>query len=171
MLTPVLVLAIVEGWIPQYESMAAVRVAGLLGAVLGGALLLWARHFPRVWLLLHQATPLADSARSNLMPRLDAIMDRCGTSLPRRPAIYRFGAPGGYIMNALALPSLHAPAVAAPFGLAPRQAAATARLYLLDLAVRYAFDAAGGRGGAVEQWLLPALTDRPSTGASTTGSR
>jgi len=112
LLTPVVVLAIVEGWIPQYEPMAAVRVAGLLGAVLGAALLLWARHFPRVWLRLHQATPLADSARSDLMPRLDAIMDRCGTSLPRRPAIYRFGAPGGYIMNALALPSLHAPAVA-----------------------------------------------------------
>jgi hypothetical protein len=68
----------------------------------------------------------------------------------------------------------HASALLAPFGLAPRQAAATARLYLLDLAVRYAVDrqdAAGGRGGAVEQWLLPALTDGAAPGARTVRSR
>ena len=53
-----------------------------------------------------------------------------------------------------------APAVIAPFGLAPQQAVAAARLYLLDLAVRYVLDrqdAASGRFGAVEEWLLPAV--------------
>jgi hypothetical protein len=54
-----------------------------------------------------------------------------------------------------------APAMVAPFGLAPGQAVATARLYLLDLAVRYCADrqdASRGQAGVVEDWLLPALT-------------
>jgi hypothetical protein len=53
-----------------------------------------------------------------------------------------------------------AQAMVAPFGLAPGQAVATARLYLLDLAVRYVADrqdASSGQAGAVEDWLLPAL--------------
>lgn len=61
----------------------------------------------------------------------------------------------------------------APFDVHGPRAAATARLYLLDLAVRYAQDdqaAAGGRGGEVERWLLPALAGRPDAHTPTRGS-
>jgi hypothetical protein len=50
-----------------------------------------------------------------------------------------------------------------PFGVPAADAGPTARLYLLDLAVRYVTDgqaAKGGRGGAVEEWLLPVVEGR-----------
>ena len=52
------------------------------------------------------------------------------------------------------------PALLAPFGLDPADAAAVGRLYLVELAARYLLDgqaAAGARLGRVERWLLPAL--------------
>lgn len=53
-------------------------------------------------------------------------------------------------------------ATLAPLGVGSRAADATARAYLVTLACRYLGDdqrAAGGRLGAVEEWLLPALRE------------
>lgn len=52
------------------------------------------------------------------------------------------------------------PALLAPFGLDPADAAAVGRLYLVEIAARYQLDgqaAAGARLGRLERWLLPAL--------------
>lgn len=49
----------------------------------------------------------------------------------------------------------------APFGLTPAQAQVTALAYLVEIASRYLVDdqaAAGARVGAVDSWLLPAIT-------------
>ncbi len=51
----------------------------------------------------------------------------------------------------------------AHFGIASREAATVASLYLIDLALRYTLDAqrdAGGRSGKVEEWVIPALRAR-----------
>ena len=52
------------------------------------------------------------------------------------------------------------PALLAGYGLDPADAAAVARLYLVEIAARYLLDgqaAAGARLGRLERWLLPAL--------------
>jgi hypothetical protein len=53
-----------------------------------------------------------------------------------------------------------APEVLGPWGLGPRVADLVAALYLADVALRYLADdqrAAGGFGGRVEDWIIPAL--------------
>jgi hypothetical protein len=53
-----------------------------------------------------------------------------------------------------------APAVLAPWGIGPAEARLTAALYLLEIGLRYLSEdqrAAGGRGGDVNSWILPAV--------------
>jgi hypothetical protein len=55
-----------------------------------------------------------------------------------------------------------APSVLAPWSLSAGSARLTAALYLTEIAVRYVRDgqrAAGGYGGQVETWIVPALRD------------
>ena len=111
-LTPALVLMLVAEWSPEGDAAGALRWAVALGALFGGLLLLWQRNYAHVWLQLHRATLLRDSVRPELMARLEGILDRAGASLHRRPAVFRYGEPGGHVMNAFAIPSLSAPSVA-----------------------------------------------------------
>jgi heat shock protein HtpX len=94
---------------------AAMRIALWVGGYLATVTMLWQHFYPRVWLDLHRAAPLRASARPELVARIDAVLDRA--TPPRRPEVYRFGVPGGHFVNALAIPSLTAPAVALSDGL------------------------------------------------------
>jgi len=107
-----LVVQIVRAWIPDPSSRQT-----MLGLALGVAAsvtyVVWSRRFPRVWLALHQATPIdASTGRAALLPRFHAVMERAGDRLSSRPTIHRYGAPGGQVVNAAALCSLHGRAVA-----------------------------------------------------------
>ena len=113
-------------------GLAPVIIAGLAGldlrlalgaaTLIAGLLVLCQIDYPRFWLAMHRATPLE---RPDLAPLIDAIVVRAKCPAP---ALHRFGAPGGHIMNALALPHRQRPAVA--FGdtllerLEPREIAA-----------------------------------------------
>jgi Zn-dependent protease with chaperone function len=108
---PALVTSFALGLEPNAGA-ATIRAALWCGAAFGVVIALWQHYYPRVFLALHRATPLRDSARPELVARLDAIIERAGAGLPRRPETYRYGAPGAYVMNALAIPSLTEPAVA-----------------------------------------------------------
>lgn len=91
------------------------HVALWMGGAFALVTLLWQHFYAQVWLDLHHATPLRAAARPELIARLDGVLDRA--NLARRPGIFRFGAPGGHFVNALAIPSLHAPAIALSDGL------------------------------------------------------
>lgn len=91
------------------------RVALWVGGAIAVTIVIWQQCYARVWLDLHRASPLRATARPELVARLDAVLDRA--TLARRPGVYRFGAPGGHFVNALAIPSLRAPAVALSDGL------------------------------------------------------
>lgn len=93
----------------------AIRLTLWIGGYFALVAIVWQHFYARVWLDLHRATPLRASARPELVARLDAVLDRA--TLRRRPEIYRFGAPGGHFVNALAVPSLTHPAVALSDGL------------------------------------------------------
>lgn len=93
----------------------ALRIALWVGGYFATVAVVWQQFYARVWLDLHRATPLRASARPELAARLDAMLDRA--TLARRPEVYRFGAPGGHFVNALAIPSLTHPAVAMSDGL------------------------------------------------------
>jgi Zn-dependent protease with chaperone function len=108
---PALVTSLALGLEPNNTD-AAMRLALWTGGAFGLVIALWQHHYARVFLALHRAVPLRVTARPELMAKLDAIVERAGTALPRRPEVYRYGAPGGYVMNALAIPSLTHPAVA-----------------------------------------------------------
>jgi Zn-dependent protease with chaperone function len=108
---PALVTVIALGWAPDDHALAT-RIAIAVGVALAGVVALWQREYTRVFVALHRGTPLRSSARPELFARLDAVLDRAAPSLPRRPEIYRFGAPGAYVMNAFAIPSRAHPAVA-----------------------------------------------------------
>ncbi len=99
---PQIVLALVHGWTPDRPLAGAAAFATLLAA----GLLTWELGFARVWVALHRATPLE---RPDLQPRLDEIVRRAGA---RPPRVFRYGARGGYVMNAVALPSTRQPGVA-----------------------------------------------------------
>ena len=99
---PRIVVSLATGWTPDH----AVAGAAGFAAVLAGILFTWERHFPRVWLALHRATPLQ---RPDLQSRLDDIVQRAGV---RPPTVFRYGARGAYVMNAVALPSAREPGVA-----------------------------------------------------------
>jgi heat shock protein HtpX len=109
--TPAIVISLAYGLAPQ-GGPAAIRIAAWGGAISAIVIALWLNGYARVWLDLHHATPLRESASRELVARFDAVLDRAAPKLSRRPEMYRFGAPGGYFMNALAIPSLWSPAVA-----------------------------------------------------------
>jgi Zn-dependent protease with chaperone function len=112
LLTPTLMAHLVRDRIPG-TTRASFALALGLGALCGIVVLAWYRWFTRIWLRLHRASPLErDAAHASLLPRLDAVLDRAGDRLSRRPSIHRYGAKGGNIANAIALCSLHEPAVA-----------------------------------------------------------
>lgn len=73
--------------------------------VLLAVLLIWEHWYPQIWLRLHDATPVTDSA---LLSRLDQIVERAGIA---PPALYQVGAPGTRFVNAIALPSLTRPSI------------------------------------------------------------
>ena len=108
---PALVTSFAIGLEPS-DSGSVVRAALWCGVTFGVVIAVWQHNYVRVFLALHRAAPLRASARPELIARLDAIVERAGAALWRKPETYRFGAPGGYVMNAFALPSLTRPAVA-----------------------------------------------------------
>jgi hypothetical protein len=82
----------------------------------------------------------------------DAVHYRVQAGLQRQPAS---------AWTELAAQSVEqSPHWLAAWGVSPAAARLTATLYLIDLALRYLLDdqaAAGGRGGDVTAWLVPAL--------------
>ncbi|HEX7978825.1 MAG TPA: M48 family metallopeptidase [Gemmatimonadaceae bacterium] len=112
LLTPTLVARFVRDWTPG-TTRASFQLALALGVLCGIVVLVWYRWFTRIWLRLHRASPLeSDAPRTPLLPRLHAVLDRAGDRLSRRPSIHRYGAQGFRMANAIALCSLHEPAVA-----------------------------------------------------------
>jgi heat shock protein HtpX len=107
---PAMVTSLALGLEP-YDTSAAVRIALWSGVAFAIVIVVWQHNYARVFLALHQAEPLRRS-KPELMAKLDAILERAGAALPRKPETYRYGAPGGYVMNAFAIPSLSHPAVA-----------------------------------------------------------
>src|SRR5215203_934079 len=107
-----LVVALAVAWMP--EPSAQRTILGLaLGVVSAVVYLLWHRNFVRVWLTLHQASPIdARGIHAALLPRFDAVLERAGSRLPIHPSVHRYGAPGGRIVNAVALCSLRMRGVA-----------------------------------------------------------
>jgi Zn-dependent protease with chaperone function len=108
---PALATSFALGVAPN-DHTGAVRIAIAAGVVLAAIVGLWQYHYTRVFVSLHHATPLRESTRPVLMARLDAILERAAPSLAVRPQVYRYGAPGAYVMNAFAIPSWSRPAVA-----------------------------------------------------------
>jgi Zn-dependent protease with chaperone function len=108
---PAVATSLALGLAPN-DSALATRVAIASGLTLASIVAIWQHQYTRVFLALHRATPLGESAPASLMTRLDAILDRAAPALARRPAVYRYGAPGAYVMNALAIPSRRRPAIA-----------------------------------------------------------
>ena len=100
---PRVAVAVVEGWTPDRPVAVALAVAVGFAALL----VAWDLSFQRVWLTLHRGSPLE---RADLQPRLEDIVRRAG--LTRPPRLFRFGAAGSYMMNAVALPSTSRPGVA-----------------------------------------------------------
>lgn len=112
LLAPTLIAQLLRGPAAR-PSAAQLELAIVLGAACGIVVVLWHRWFTRLWLALHRASPLErESAHAALLPRFHAVLDRAGDRLATRPAIHRYGAPGGRMVNAIALCSLHEPAVA-----------------------------------------------------------
>lgn len=109
---PSFVLAVVSNTLPGDDPRRATQLAALLGALLGLAILLWQWQYAKLWLHLHRASPIADTATPSLLARFEQVLERAAPLLHKRPTIHRYGAPGGYVMNAVALPSTHSPAVA-----------------------------------------------------------
>ena len=109
--TPALVTTIALGWAPNDQS-EATRITAGAAIVLAAIVALWQREYTRVFIALHRGTPFRSAARPELLARLEAVLDRAAPSLARRPEIYRYGAPGAYVMNALAIPSRTRPAIA-----------------------------------------------------------
>ena len=109
--TPALVTTIALGWAPNDHGLAT-RIAIAAAIVLALIVAVWQREYTRVFIALHRGSPFRSSARPDLFARLEAVLDRAAPSLERRPEVYRYGAPGAYVMNALAIPSRARPAIA-----------------------------------------------------------
>jgi Zn-dependent protease with chaperone function len=106
------VVELVQAWMPE-PSPRQTMLGLALGVVAATVYLVWHRHFTRVWLALHHASPLdATGVHAPLIPRFHAVLERAGARLPVHPAAYRYGMPGGQIVNAVALCSLNERAVA-----------------------------------------------------------
>jgi Zn-dependent protease with chaperone function len=103
-LTPFLILSLVDGWTPS----APIQGAVIVGALCAIVLVIWEYAFPVLWLALHRASPIQ---RAHLAPRFDDIIRRSTVS-HRPPQVFRYGARGAYVMNAVALPSTREPRVA-----------------------------------------------------------
>jgi Zn-dependent protease with chaperone function len=102
--TPFLIFSLIDGWSPG----APVRSAVIVGSVFAVVLFVWEYAYPLLWLALHRASPLR---RADLQPRFDEIVQRSIVS-HRPPQVFRYGARGAYVMNAIALPSVRQPRVA-----------------------------------------------------------
>lgn len=85
--------------------MAAIRIAALAGIARLTIAAVRRHSYTHVFLAAHRATPLRDSARPELMARVDATRDRAKPSPLKRPGVFRFGVPGAYVMSALYIPS------------------------------------------------------------------
>ena len=109
--TPALAIYFALGVAPN-DHEVAVHAAAWVGGAFAVVVGLWQYNYAIVHLALHRASPLRASAAPTLMARLDAVIERASRGLFKRPEIYRYGAPGAYVMNALAIPSLSQPAVA-----------------------------------------------------------
>ena len=109
--TPALAIHFALGIAPNDHEMA-VQAAAWVGGAFAVVVGLWQYHYARVYLALHRASPLRASAPAALMARLDSVIDRASRSMFKRPEVYRYGAPGAYLMNAVAIPSRSHPAVA-----------------------------------------------------------
>ena len=106
------VVELVQAWMPE-PSPRQTMLGLALGVVAAIVYLVWHRRFTRVWLALHHASPLeAAGVHAPLLPRFRAVLERAGARLPVHPATYRYGVPGGQIVNAVALCSLNERAVA-----------------------------------------------------------
>jgi Zn-dependent protease with chaperone function len=103
-LAPVLILALANGWTPD----APVHGAVAMGVVFAVALVVWEYAYPLLCLALQRASLLR---RGDLQPRFDEIVRRSAVS-NRPPQVFRYGARGAYVMNAVALPSSRQPRVA-----------------------------------------------------------
>ena len=107
-----IVVQVVQAWMPE-TSATQIMLGLALGIVASAVYLVWHRNFVRVWLTLHQASPLdAGSPHAALLPRFRAVLERAGARLPVHPTVHRYGAPGGQVVNAAALCSLNVRAVA-----------------------------------------------------------
>ena len=107
-----IVVQLVQAWMPA-ASAKQIMLGLALGVAASVVYLVWHRSFVRVWLALHQASPLdAGGPHAALLPRFRAVLERAGARLPVHPAVHRYGAPGGQVVNAAALCSLNVRAVA-----------------------------------------------------------
>ena len=102
---PLLIFALVHGWAP---GTSPVQGAAIIGVLVALALAAWEYAYPLLWLGLHRASPLE---RADLTSRFDDIIRR-STVASRPPRVFRYGVPGAYVMNAVALPSTRQPRVA-----------------------------------------------------------
>jgi len=144
---------LVRDWIPG-PTRASYDLALVLGVVCAIIFVAWRRWFTTIWLWLHRASPLErDAAHAPLLPRLDAVLDRAGDRLGRRPSIHRYGVKGGLIPNAFALPSLHEPAVAIGDTLLDTlDADETTAIFAHEIAHHEYFD--GMRLSVQRRWLI-----------------
>ena len=81
---PALVTSLALGLEP-YDRAAAIRLALWSGAAFAVVIVIWQHNYARVFLALHRAAPLRATARPELMAKLDAIVERAGAALGRRP--------------------------------------------------------------------------------------
>jgi Zn-dependent protease with chaperone function len=102
---PLLIFTLVDGWT---LGASPFHGAVILGAIFAAGLVAWEYAYPLLWLALHRASPLP---RADLEPRFDDVVRRSGVA-KRPPRVFRYGASGAYVMNAIALPSVRQPRVA-----------------------------------------------------------
>src|SRR5687768_7969888 len=102
---PYLIFALVDGWTP---GASPVHGAAMIGAVFAVGLVAWEWAYPLLWLSLHRASPLR---REDVDQRFEEIIRRSAVA-GRPPHVFRYGARGAYVMNAIALPSTRQPRVA-----------------------------------------------------------
>jgi Zn-dependent protease with chaperone function len=102
---PLLIFALVDGWTP---GASPVHAAAVIGGLVAVGLVAWECAYPLLWLALHRASPLR---RQDLDRRFEEIIRRSGIA-GRPPHVFRYGAHGAYVMNAIALPSTRQPRVA-----------------------------------------------------------
>jgi heat shock protein HtpX len=162
LLAPAQMAKLVRAWIPG-RTLPSFGLALALGVLCAVVVLVWSRYVTRIWLWLNRASPLeTDPAHAALLPRLNAVLDRAGDRLARRPSIHRFGVKGGRIANAFAIPSRREPAVAMSDTLLDTlDADETTAIFAHEVAHHEYFDAARlrtrGRGFIIVALLVALL--------------